>query len=898
MNSYARLSEEQSQLHTISHPRMSVQLEELNTGDEGLTQDEANRRLLRDGPNSIAQTSRNTVERFVAYYLRPAACMIWVVILIEILRKAWLNLGLLIFLQFINGFIAWRQDRTTEKTIERLKKTVSPTAYVKRDCVYSNIDASKLVIGDRIFLKAGDIVPADAILGPGYVEVDQSELTGETLSVVKYEGEEVYQGSIIKKGESEAIVRAIGSGTFYNRTHVHTETAIQGSELQRILYNVGMVCMCISIAVGIVVMIVVITKEDNLLETISICAVMIIAATPVAMEMVCRTHLAVGAGILAKNNAVTTKLQTIEALSSLNIICCDKTGMLTKNEPVAKPPKLIEFWDVKDIYLFASLCSKPGETADAIDRCILNAAQTLSISLDNYTVEDFVPFDSRFKRTEATVKNLTNGDVFKVSKGAPQVILAMCPRDESLYEQVSAWVQDLAQAGYKSLGVARTDKNGKWTFVGCIPMYDPIRDDAIDTLKQARAMGIGIKMITGDQIDISKEVARQLGIGIRVFNSEMLSEETGTVNKEIIDNLIVEANGFGEVFPEHKFAIVKILQDRGYIVGITGRVASDETALKKADIGIAVFNSSDACKAVADLILTQPDCSILITSILSSRKVIQRILNYVTYRLSCTFSLLLFLFISMISITPSSYTCTSCSDLPNAFSLPVISLILLILLNDGATIALAYDNISAPSRPERWRMRKIYERSLILGSAHFLSSILLLLVCISHMNSDSPNSLLHLFRIPILTYGEVLTIMYMKISLSDSFTLFSARTSSWFWKHKPSAALLISAVIAMIGATVISMTWFIKIDMESDIPDMKRLDWKIGLFVWIYCIVFFIIQDSCKVLSIKLFLSSHSAARNTQISYSDSLLQIPTGQTVGSIITRRSMQAVREDIIQ
>lgn len=898
MNSYARLSEEQSHLHTISHPRMSVQLEELNTGNLGLTQDQANMRLLRDGPNAVAQTSRNTVERFVAYYLRPAACMIWIVILIEIIRKAWLNLGVLIFLQFINGFIAWRQDRTAEKTIESLKKSVFPTAYVKRDGVYSHVDASKLVIGDRIFLKAGDIIPADAILGPGYVEVDQSELTGESLSVVKDEGEEVYQRSIIKKGESEAIVRAIGSGTFYNRTNVSKETEIQVSELQRILYNVGIVCMCISISVGIVVMIVVITKEDNMLETISICAVMIIAATPIAMEVVCRTHLAVGAGILARNDAIATRLQAIETLSSLNIICCDKTGTLTKNEPVAKPPKLIEFWDVKDIYLFASLCSNPGETADAIDKCIMNAAQTLSISLDNYTVEDFVPFDSRFKRTEATVKNLANGDVFKVSKGAPQIILAMCPRDESLYEQVFEWVQDLAQSGYKSLGVARTDKNGKWAFVGCISLYDPIREDAADTLKQARAMGIGIKMISGDHIYITKEVARQLGLGIRVFNSEILSEETGTVNKEIIDNLIVEANGFGEVFPEHKFAIVKILQDKGYIVGVTGRVASDQTAVKKADVGIAVFNSSDACKAVADLILTQPDSSIIVTSILSSRKIIQRILNYVTYRLSCTISLLLFLFISMISITPSSYNCTSCSDLPNAFSLPVISLILLILLNDGATIALAYDNVSAPHRPERWRMRKIYERSLILGSVHFLSSILLLLICISHMNSDNPNSFLHLFQIPILTYGQVLTIMYMKISLSDSFTLFSARTSGWFWRHKPSAALLISVVIAMIGATVISMTWFIKIDMESDIPDMKRLDWKISFFVWIYCIVFFLLQDSCKVLSVKLFLSYHSAARNTQHSHSESLLQIPHSHTGGSIITRRSIQAVREDIIQ
>lgn len=882
-----------------------VNAEEMNTGPDGLSPEEAKRRLERDGPNALPEKKVNPILKFLSYYWGPMPFMIWAAIIIEAARQAWPDLGVLLFLQFLNGFIGWKEERGAGNAIQALKNAMAPKANVKRGGQYLTIDAKDLVIGDRLHLKLGDIVPADAILGPGFAEIDQAALTGESLAVIKYEGEEVYQGSVVKRGDLEAIVCATGANTFFGRTSALVASVNQKSNFQKLLLKVAMFLLVVSLVLVIIILIVVSAKGNDFLETLSFCVVLLVASIPIAMQVVCGTTMAVGAHALAKRKAIVSRLNSIEELAGMTILCSDKTGTLTKNELTVKDPKILPEWDLKEIYLYATLACKRGDGQDAIDKCICQTAHnqtSFSLNLSIYEEEDFVPFDPKIKRTEATVRNIQTGETFKCTKGAPQVILAMT-ENESLYEQVSNWVNELAAGGYRTIGVAKTDKHGKWNFIGLIPLYDPPRDDTAETIRKALHMEVSVKMITGDQIAIAKEVAKELGLGTKIYNSELLSEEATAVQKELLDSLIEEADGFAEVFPEHKFAIVKILQGKGFRVGMTGDGVNDAPALKKADVGIAVHGATDAARAAADIVLTSPGLSVIIEAIYRARKIFQRMMNYITYRIACTFQLLMFFFITMISVNPKNDFSIDGDDIPDTFALPVMTIVIITILNDGTIISIAYDNVTVSKKPETWNLFIIYCNAVLLGGIAFISSVIILLLALDHCNDDDPNEFFDAFGIDTFSYGEVLTMIYLKVSLSDFLTVFTARTQSWFWTRKPGKALMTAALIAMVIATILSFFWFLNIEGGSgDIPDMENLTWDVVLFIWIYDIIFFLLQDIAKIALLnffKIYYEKKGVDKGfTGQVLTDSFLVFTTGENASghkrSIVTRRSISAAHE----
>lgn len=914
MSEYTKLQAEEEEKHHHGPAKRNIPPEEINTGPEGLSSAEAKRRLERDGLNSLPEIKKNPWLVFLSYYWGPMPCMIWISVIIEGIRigteeekaGAIADFVILLLLQFLNGFIGWKEEKNAGNAIEALKNAMAPKANVKRDGQYMTIDSKLVVVGDRLHLKLGDIVSADAILGPGFAEMDQAALTGESLAVMKYEGDEVYQGSVVKRGDLEAIVCATGANTFFGRTSNLVASVEARSNFQKLLMNVTMFLFVISVVLVIIIFIVVLNKGEDFLQTLSLCVIILVASIPMAMNVVCATTLAVGARALARRKAIVSRLNSIEELASMSILCSDKTGTLTKNELTVKEPRTMPGWNLKDIYLYATLACKRGDGQDAIDKCICQTAfnnVNFDLKIDHYEEEDFVPFDPKIKRTEATVRNTQTGETFKCTKGAPQVILAMT-EDESLYEQVSAWVNELAAGGYRTIGVAKTDQHGKWVYIGLIPLYDPPRDDTAETIKKALHMEVSVKMITGDQTAIAKEVSRELGLGTNIYNSELLSETATVVQKEMLDSIIVGADGFAEVFPEHKFAIVKILQDKGYRVGMTGDGVNDAPALKKADVGIAVEGATDAARAAADIVLTLPGLSVIIEAIYRSRKIFQRMMNYVTYRIACTFQLLLFFFITMVSINPDSdFNCSGDGcDLPETFALPVISLVIITVLNDGTIITIAYDNVTVSKKPETWNLWIIYANALLLAAIAFVSSIGLLLLALDHMDEDDPNVILDAFGIDTLAYGEVLTIMYLKVSISDFLTVFTARTKSWFWTRKPGMSLLIAALLSLIIATVLSMCWFLK--LGGDMPDMMSIDWRVTGFVWFVNLIFFFLQDLAKIVLFHI-LDTYYESKGMEKSSSrqvltDSFLIFTTGVEKGgarrSIVTRRSIAAAHEQV--
>ena len=906
MSQYTKLKEELNvEEHKTPQPKKTqVPLEELNTGPDGLTEEEAKRRLDRDGLNCLPEKSVNPFLKFLSYYWGPMPFMIWLAILIEGIRQAWPDFCVLLFLQFLNGFIGWKEERNAGNAIQALKNAMAPKANIKRDGIYKSIDAKYLVVGDRLHLKIGDIVPADAVLGPGFAELDQSALTGESLAVLKYEGDEVFQGTVVKRGDLEAIVSATGANTFFGRTSALVSSVNQRSNFQKLLMKVALFLLCISLTLVIIMLIVVLSKGNDLLETLSICVVLLVASIPIAMQVVCGTTMAVGAHALAQRKAIVTRLNSIEELAGMTILCSDKTGTLTKNELTVKDPRVLPGFELRDIYLYASLASKRGDGSDAIDKCIVTTATSnpsFRLNLEIYEEDDFVPFDPKIKRTEATVRNTQTGETFRCAKGAPQVILAMTEKDETIYDQVSRWVEELAAGGYRTIGVARTDKSGRWTYIGLIPLYDPPREDTAETIRKAQHMEVSVKMITGDQIAIAKEVAKELGLGTRIYNSELLYEDTNAANRAALDSIIEEADGFAEVFPEHKFAIVKMLQDKGLRVGMTGDGVNDAPALKKADVGIAVHGATDAARAAADIVLTTPGLSVIIEAIFRARKIFQRIMNYVTYRIACTFQLLMFFFVTMVSINPKKdFSTSDDDDLPNTFALPVMTLVIITVLNDGTIISIAYDNVTVSKKPEKWNLTVIYINAVQLGGIAFISSIILLLLGLDHLNSNDPNSFLHAFGIPTFSYGELLTAMYMKVSISDFLTVFSARTQSWFWTRKPGKALLFCATLAMVVATILSLTWFLNVS-SSNIPQMKPVEWRVAGFIWLYNLFFFLLQDATKMLLFKVFAvyyekkGKDSGFSTTLLTDSFLVFSTPgAGGVKRSIVTKRSIVAAQD----
>jgi H+-transporting ATPase len=555
----------------------------------------------------------------------------------------------------------------------------------------------------------------------------------------------------------------------------------------------------------LIILFVELAKGNNFLQTLDICVVLLVACIPIAMQAVCVATMAVGAYGLAKKKAVVTRLSVIEELAEMEVLCCGKTGIFTKNELTVQKPRLLGNCTADDIFLIASLASKRNiSNANAVDRCITQMAKNVrKLKYDIYEEEDFLAFDSGIKRSEAFIRNISTGETFKCTKGAPQVILALA-NDKRIEEDVSRLVEELAAEGYRTLGVARTDKNERWVVQGLIPLYDPPRENTAEAIHKARMLHVNVKMVTGDQIAISMETARILKLGERIYNSEFMNESATHVQRQLFEHVILEADGFAEAYPEHKFATVQMLQEKGKKVGVTGEEVSDIPALRQADVGIAVDGATDAAKAAADVVLASPGLFVIIKAVYLSRKIFQRLKNYIIYRVACTTQLLFFFFATMVAVNPTNFQCSGhedCNSLPKTFALPVIALVMIALLNDGTIVSIAYDNVTVGRLPEKWKLTVYCVVSVVLGSVAFVSSCILLLLGLDNMDAANPSVFFSAFDIAPFSYGQVLTLLWFKVSISDYLTLWSSRTDRLFFTRKPGKLLLVAFIVAVVTST-------------------------------------------------------------------------------------------------
>ena len=460
-----------------------------------------------------------------------------------------------------------------------------------------------------------------------------------------------------------------------------------------------------------------------------------------------------------------------------------------------------------DELILAGALASQAANNDTIDLAVLGGLKDKE-ALKPYQVTHFTPFDPVHKRTEATVKG-ADGKTFKVTKGAPQVILALSANAAAVKSAVDKAVDDFAARGFRALGVARADGDGKWRLLGVLPLFDPPREDAKSTIATAAEMGVKIKMVTGDALAIAREMAKTLGMGSNILDANTLgdskTEETAAAAKSIED-----ADGFAQVFPEHKFHIVDVLQKHGHIVGMTGDGVNDAPALKKADCGIAVSGATDAARAAAAIVLLTPGLSVIIDAIKESRRIFQRMNSYAIYRIAETLRVLLFMTLAIVVF--------------NFYPLTAIMIVMLALLNDGAILSIAYDNVIYRMKPEAWDMRTVLGISTVLGVIGVISAFGLFYL---------GERVFHLDR------AHIQTLMYLKLSVAGHLTIFLTRTRGPFWSIRPARILLVAVLGTQTVATLIAVYGLF----------MTPLGWGWALFVWGYALAWFLVNDRVKLLA-------------------------------------------------
>ncbi len=794
---------------------LSALMKHLDTSPDGLTGKEAQQRLEKYGYNEIEEKKQSPVLKFFSYFWGPIPIMIIIAAILSAVLRHWPDVGVILVLLVMNAVVGFREEYQADSAIAALKKKLALKAKVKRDGEWASIAARELVPGDLVRLRIGDIIPADSKLLEGDpVQVDQSALTGESLPVEHKSGDAVFSGSVLKQGEIDALVYATGKDTYYGKTAELVESAVTRSHLQRAIVKIADYLLIIAAILAVLITGVAVSRHDQILVVLQFVLVLTIAAVPVAMPAVLSVTMALGAKMLAAKQAIVTKLTAVEEVAGIDILCSDKTGTLTKSELTQGDPFVVEGYKPEDVILFGGLASR-AEDQDPIDLAVLSGVKDKTL-LESYNIIHFQPFDPVHKRTEAEVKG-ADGKGFKVAKGAPQVILALDPDAEKIKGDVDKAVNEFASRGFRSLGVARTDGKDRWQFTGIIPLFDPLRDDSKETIDTARKMGLKVKMVTGDQIAIAKEIGRQLELGTNILDASIFGETKHYETGQLAD-AIEQADGFAQVFPEHKYHIVDVLQQRGHIVGMTGDGVNDAPALKKADAGIAVSGATDAARAAASIVLLLPGLSVIIDAIKESRKIFQRMLNYSIYRIAETVALLGFLTLAIL--------------LFKVYPVTAIMVVLLAILNDGAILSIAYDNVRSAGQPERWNMRVVLGVATILGSFAMLRSfgIFYLGNSVFHLNNDL-----------------VRTMVYLNLSVGGHLTLFAARTRGPFWSIKPARILLAAVVGTQIIATFIAVYGML----------MTPLGWTYAGIVWGYSLVMFLIQDQVKLVARKVFGEEH-----------------------------------------
>ncbi|WVF68757.1 plasma-membrane proton-efflux P-type ATPase [Kwoniella sp. CBS 6097] len=847
----------------IEHVVMEEVFQLLQCDEGGLTEKEAQDRIGIFGPNKLEEKKENVFLQFLSFMWNPLSWVMEGAALVAIALSNgegeppdWQDFVGIVLLLLINSTIGFVEERNAGNAVKALMDSLAPKAKVKRDGAWKEIESADLVPGDMISFKHGDVCPADCRLTEAIdVSMDQAALTGESLPVSKKLGDECFSGSTCKQGEVEGIVISTGPNTFFGRAATLVgQDNDQTGHLQMVLARIGTFCL-VSIGIFVVLEIVILYPRFHYTyrRGLNNILVLLIGGIPIAMPTVLSVTLAVGAQQLAKHKAIVTRITAIEELAGVTILCSDKTGTLTTNKLTIDKEnvKCYSHWDVEGVCLLAAYACRT-ENQDAIDGCVVGTLADPKMAREGIELLDFKPFNPVDKRTEITYRdNRDGGKLKRATKGMTGIIIELCSRGKTneLEDQLEADVEEFARRGLRALAVAYEDVMGDdkesqgngFELVGLLSIFDPPRSDTKQTIDDAMALGVKVKMVTGDQLAIAKETGRRLGLGDHMYASKVLKEGPEAGGKHAnLDEMIMDADGFAGVFPEHKFEIVKRIQALGHLCAMTGDGANDAPALSRANVGIAVEGATDAARGAADIVLTEPGLSTIVHAIYGSRVIFQRMRNYAIYACAVTIRIVV---------------CFAIMAFIWQFDFPSFMVLIIAVLNDGTIMTLSLDRVLPSTTPDSWDLAEVF--AFGIGYGLYLSASTIALYAVMHSTTFFEDKF-GVNPIKATNDPEGHMVIYLQVAIISQALIFVTRSHGPSWTERPSIALMLAFCLAQLISSIIAGFG------DWGFTNVRHISggW-IGI-VWVWNIVWYFPLDALKFFmkkTIIAFLQKRKAAK-------------------------------------
>lgn len=736
----------------------------LQTSAEGLSVDEADTRLKTEGYNEIHEVKENKIRKFLKRYWGPMPWLLELAIVLTVILSHFTESVIIFILLTANAVIGYLQSQNAQKAVKLLKKKLKVNAKVLRDGVWTAKEARDIVPGDIITVKLGDIVPADGMIVSGEISADESALTGESLPKSLHPSDIVYSSSIVKNGEAKCVATNTGVNTYFGTTVDLVKKARPKSKQEELMLNIVKYMLYVGIAASIVVTLYAVYLHKDFLFILSFIVIFLIGAIPVALPAVLTVVQAVGALELSKKGVLVTRLDSVEDAASIDIFCFDKTGTITQNKlTVVDSASFDREYDRSDVLKFAALASR-AEGMDAIDIAILNCAKALPVSFDNWEKVSYTPFDPQSRRTEAVIKY---GETrYRILKGAPRTLLELCRNtEESMTAVATKTIDDFSQRGYRTIAVAVSREDDPLKFIGLLAISDPPREDSEKMIAEIKNLGVRPIMLTGDNIAIAREISKKTGIGSRI---RRVGELEGLSHQEQL-NLIKNSDGFAEVYPEDKYTVVKLLQESGHMIGMTGDGVNDSPALKQAELGTAVSEATDVAKASASIVLTKPGLSEIIDALIISRKTYQRMLTWVINKIVKVIEVVVLFTVGFFWL--------------HNIVISLLGMSLLVFANDFVTMSIAADNVESTPNPNRWNIRNITSASLFLGIFFAIEDLLMIFIG------------LNVFH---LSFERIQTLVMLSLVFNTQFRILTVRERRHIWSSFPNRNMLMINIAAII----------------------------------------------------------------------------------------------------
>jgi H+-transporting ATPase len=771
------------------------------------------KRLAEYGYNEVLEKKVSFWTRLGKRFWGIVPWMLEATIIVTLVLGKYPQALVIVFLLLFNaGMSLWREGRA-KAAMARLKQRLRIQSRVKRDGKWSTIPARELVPGDVVRVRIGDLLPADVKIVEGTLGLDQSVLTGESGIVDKLPTEIAYSGSAVKRGEATGIVDATGIKTYFGRTVSLLELAKPKLHMEEVTVNVARQLAKIVLASLLIIFVYAVLTGFELAVLLPIAGVLLVASVPVAMPTMFTINMALGSAVLAKQGVLVTRLSASEDAATMDVLCIDKTGTITQNKLFVEEEAPLNGFGDGDVLLYGALASKEANQ-DPIDIAFLTAATQAHMPLDDYSQTEFVPFDPKTRMTEATINKA--GEKFFVGKGSFDTICAVCNVPEEEAKTMLKFAEALSAKGLRVIAVAKGVDQSRLEFVGLAGIADRIREDSREILDQIRSLGVNVKMLTGDSLPIAKNIAQQIGLGKNVTTMSKIREAETKATP--IDSVIEDSHGIAQIYPEDKFSIVKTLQRKGHIVGMTGDGVNDAPALAQAEVGIAVKNATDIAKDSASAILTVEGLGGIISMIKTSRTIYQRIYSWALMMVARKLHIAGFIVVMLF--------------LTHSLMLSITGTVLLLFLGDFVSMSISTDNVRSSLKPDTFDMRRLFGVSGSLGVLMIVESVI--------------------FTVPALSYfglignvEKIYTFGFAYLNFAGIFTLMIVRERNHFWNSSPSKFLSITVLAEVLFVIAISILGILELASLGYLPVLAILGYAL--------LTTFLINDPVKVFLISKF---------------------------------------------